>query len=144
MCMIDPKAITGLWTLKGNTALQKVDFNFKCPTNAIQNCTGDFEKECDFRQPYCCKLTQTNAYTWKKGGPTSSNFQMCMDAPRKVKVKSLKGVWTDPTKAAEFTYECQETTFDEAASAFDEFFDYAVDFKVGKSSKLKKAGLPYD
>lgn len=56
----------------------------------------------------------------------------------------MKDKWTDPTGAAIFDYECQATPFNEAASAFDDFFDYAVDFKHGNNKKLTKAGLPYD
>lgn len=56
----------------------------------------------------------------------------------------MKDKWTDPTGAATFSYDCPETTFDPAASAFDDFFDYAIDFKHGKNKKLTKAGLKYD
>lgn len=139
-CIANPGALTGQWTYNEEGVSSKIDFNYKCPAMVLQNCTGDTERDCNYKQPYCCSLTNTD-YLWKVGAGPSS-IQMCMDTPRKG-AKKLIDKWEDPTKAAVFDYNCPETTFDSAASAYDEFFDYAIDFKHGNNDKLTKAGLKY-
>lgn len=72
--------------------------------------------------------------------------QMCMNTPIFVDKnnEALTGNWDDPTQAATFSYTCPKTPFTVQASAFDEFFDYAINYKDGNNPLLKKAGLPYD
>ena len=65
---------------------------------------------------------------------------MCMRTPHDT--GKLQGQWQDPSGVVDFDYDCPETTFDPAASAFDEFFDYAI--KFDPKGQLKKVGLKYD
>lgn len=145
MCMSSLGNLTGKWTMNQKDGNNKIEYKFKCPAAVLQNCTGstqdDIERDCNYKQPYCCRLKNID-YKWKDGA-SSSDIQMCMDTPRKG-AKKMKDKWEDPTGAAVFDYDCPETTFDLAASSFDEFFDYAVDFKLGNNKKLTKAGLNYD
>lgn len=69
---------------------------------------------------------------------------MCMDEPRNENI--FAGEWTDPTEAATFAYDCPLTTdFGLAASAFDEYFDYAIDYTHNaENTLLTKAGLNFD
>lgn len=95
MCMDDPGMITGQWTIKKkDDDKTKIDFNFKCPANVLQNCTNDAEKECTYKSPYCCAVKGTD-YKWKKGVDGNSDFKMCMDSPmrgvKKGETRILKG-----------------------------------------------------
>ena len=97
MCMTKPASITGKWTLnKKDDDKTKIDFNFKCPANVLQNCTSDPEKECDYKSPYCCAVSGTD-YKWKKSADGISNFKMCMHTPlkgvKKGEARKLKGEW---------------------------------------------------
>jgi hypothetical protein len=71
-----------------------------------------------------------------------------MDTPmlgvKKGQDRKLKGEWKDPNGDSKFKYDCPKTPFDSAASNFDDFFDYAIDFKDGNNPKLTKGGLNYN
>lgn len=146
MCMEKPDGITGKWSLKEKDGDDKIDYDFKCPASVLQNCTNDAEKECEFKSPYCCKV-KGDDYKWKKSATGQSDFTMCMDTPQKGIKKGespkLKGDWNEPTGSAKFSYDCPDTPFDPAASSFDDFFDYAINFKFGNNEKLSKPGLNY-
>lgn len=72
MCMASTGNITGKLTMKQNEkeGKNKIEFTYRCPAEVLQNCTGDPERDCNYRQPYCCKLKNKD-YKWKEGAGTS-------------------------------------------------------------------------
>lgn len=51
MCMASLGNLTGQWTLnqKKDEGNNKIDYKFRCPAAVLQNCTGDPEKDCNYK-----------------------------------------------------------------------------------------------
>lgn len=141
MCMSSLGAVTGSWNHTEDDG--KINYKYKCPVAVLNNCTTDAETDCEYRSPYCCKMTTTEYATMPV--EVNQKFKMCMNSPKFSETEVLKDSWDDPTNAASFDYDCDPTPFNVPTSAFDEFFDYAINYKEGNNvKKLTKAGLPYD
>lgn len=144
MCMSSLGAVTGFWNYtEADKEGKIINYNYKCPVKALENCTSDdAAKDCQYKSPFCCTI-KTAEYT-AMPDKVGEEVKMCMNTPRQGD-KLMEGLWNDPTNAASFTYKCKDTPFDEPTSAFDEFFDYAIDYTQGNNvNKLTKAGLPFN